>query len=123
VLLSTHIVSDLERVADHIGVIDRGRLVLSARLDELQTRTQRVQVIFPGDSVPAGFRMPGANKLEVSGPVARAITRDLDREHLEGLRRQPGVRVDSFPVSLEELFIDLVGRPTPGDQAPARTIS
>lgn len=122
IVLSTHLVSDLERVADHIGVIDQGRLVLDARLDEVQANTRRVQVIFPGDTVPTGFRIPGASKLEVSGPVARAITREPDREFLEGLRRKPGVRVDTFPVSLEELFIELVGRAPSDDGASTTTM-
>jgi ABC-2 type transport system ATP-binding protein len=40
VLLSTHIVGDLERMADSIGIIDRGRLVLSVRLDDLLNQTK-----------------------------------------------------------------------------------
>ncbi|MBI2928507.1 MAG: ABC transporter ATP-binding protein [Verrucomicrobia bacterium] len=120
VLLSTHNISDLERLAEHIGIIDRGRLVLSARLDELQASTRRVQVIFPGDSVPVGFNLPGANRVEVSGPVARAITRATDPVYLDALRRKPGVRVDTFPVGLEELFIELVGhRPAEGQAGKA----
>src|SRR5205814_6812751 len=46
VLLSTHAIGDLERVADHIGVIDAGRMALSARLEDLLNETKRVQVIF-----------------------------------------------------------------------------
>lgn len=121
VLLSTHMISDLERVADHVGLIERGRLVLSARLDELQASTRRVQVVFLGGSVPEGFKIPGASKVEVSGPVARAITRPTDFEFLETLRRKPGVRVDTFPLSLEELFLELAGRAPDG--APGATIS
>src|ERR1041385_5947371 len=55
VLLSTHIIGDLERVADHIGVIDSGRMAMSERLEDLLNRTKRVQVIFDGEQPPAHF--------------------------------------------------------------------
>jgi ABC-type multidrug transport system ATPase subunit len=35
VLLSTHILADLERLADHIGFMDRGRMLLSGPLDDI----------------------------------------------------------------------------------------
>src|SRR5205823_8873353 len=46
VLLSTHNVSDLERVGEYVGVIHGGRMALSVRLEDLLSHTRRVQVIF-----------------------------------------------------------------------------
>src|ERR1051326_8249234 len=44
VLLSTHIIEDIERIADHVGIVDSGRMALAARLEDLLNRTRRVQV-------------------------------------------------------------------------------
>ena len=59
ILFSTHIISDLERVAERVGVLEKGRLVLNRPLDELQGCFRRVQVIFPGESAPPRFSIPG----------------------------------------------------------------
>lgn len=110
VVFSTHIISDLERIADHVGFLDRGRLLISSRLDELQSESKRVQIIFPGDGPPSNFAIPGTLRSETSGPVMTAITRLADSEYLESLRRSPGLRVQIFPLGLEEIFIELLGR-------------
>ncbi len=112
ILFSTHIISDIERIADHVGIMDKGKLVTSARLDELQSTTKRVQVVFEGDTPPPGFRVPGAVRSEVSGPVVSAVVR-LEREDaLDEVRRIPGARVNVFPLGLEDMFIELFGAKT-----------
>jgi ABC-2 type transport system ATP-binding protein len=107
ILFSTHIISDLERVAEWIGVLERGRLVMNRRLDELHSSFRRVQVIFPGEAPPPQFRIHGATKCVVSGPVVSGVTEFFDAEHIEALKRWPGVRVQVFPLSLEEIFIEI----------------
>jgi ABC-2 type transport system ATP-binding protein len=109
VLFSTHILSDLERVADHVGIMDRGHLVASSRLEEIQTATKRVQVIFDGTAPPEGFAIPGAMRSQAEGPVVTAIVRMASENQLDGIRRIPGARVNVFPLGLEEIFIELFG--------------
>jgi ABC-2 type transport system ATP-binding protein len=109
VLFSTHILSDLERVADHVGIMDRGRLVTASRLDAIQGETKRVQVIFEGAAPPPGFRVPGAIRSEAEGPVVTAVVRLANDAQLDEVRRIPGARVNVFPLNLEEIFIELFG--------------
>ena len=111
VLFSTHILSDLERIAEYVGIMDRGRLVASGRLEDFQSKTKRVQVIFDNVSRP-GFTMPvipGTIRSHVEGPVLTAVVRLESESQLDEARRIPGVRVNVFPVGLEEMFIDLFG--------------
>lgn len=110
VVFSTHIISDLERIADQVGILDRGRLRLSRSLDDLKSTFRRVQVIFPGESPPPQFSIPGAVRTCVSGPVVTGVTDAFDGEHIDALRRWPGVRVQIFPIGLEEIFIEVVGK-------------
>lgn len=121
VLFSTHIITDLERVAEYVGIMDRGRLLSSSRLEDLQGATRRVQVIFEGDGPPAGFVVPGAVRTRTDGPVVTALVRLASESQLDDLRRLPGVRVTVFPVGLEEMFIELLGAPEPGK--PAEVLS
>jgi ABC-2 type transport system ATP-binding protein len=115
VLFSTHIISDLERIAEVIGIMDRGRLLISAQLDELQSSMRRIQIIFPGDSPPRNFTLPGSLRCETSGAVFTAIARLPDTQHLDSLRRLPGVRVQVFPLGLEDIFIEMLERERMGE--------
>lgn len=111
VLLSTHVVGDLERMADHIGIMDHGRLALSSRLEDLLNHVKRVQVIFEGEEVPAEFAVPGALRTGRSGAVCNAIVRWSSDGELEALRQTANARVQVFPIGLEEIFLELFGKP------------
>jgi len=121
VLLSTHLIEDLERVADHVGVIDSGRMALSERLEDLLNRTKRVQVIFDDAEPPAHFAVPGAVQTHQAGPVVNAIVQWADRGELNALRDSTGARVQVFPMGLEEIFIELFGRGARNGTDPARS--
>lgn len=110
VVFSTHIISDLERIAERIGILDRGRLILNEPLDELQATFRRVQVIFPGEAPPPHFAIPGTERCHVSGAVVTGVAQLGDGDTLESVRRWPGVRVQVFPLALEEIFIEAAGR-------------
>ncbi len=109
VLFSTHIISDLERIAEHVGIMDRGRIVTGAPLEELQRTTKRVQVIFDAAGPPEGFSIPGALRSETAGPVVTAVARLQSDTQLDAVRAIPGVRVNVFPLGLEDMFIEILG--------------
>jgi ABC-2 type transport system ATP-binding protein len=66
ILLSTHLCADLERVADRVAVLQRGRIVRDAGIDELKERVKRVRV---------AVEVPLPKDLGLSGILSR---RDLD---------------------------------------------
>ncbi len=106
VLLSTHLLSDVERLATHVGVMDHGRIVGTGAVDDWQRTMRRVQAVFPGVSVPEQVEVPGALRSQRLGPVLTAIARVADDAQLDGLRAWPDVRVNVFPLTLEELFVE-----------------
>jgi len=109
VLLSTHILADLERIATRIGFLAAGRLVRESDLDDLKERYRRVQVIFGEGGPPAGFRLPGAVRQRTEGAVVSGVVELGDPAELESLRRIPGARVSEFSLGLEDLTIELLG--------------
>jgi ABC-2 type transport system ATP-binding protein len=108
VLFSTHILGDLERVADHIGVLSNGRVSLSGRLEDLLGTMKRVQLIFEEEPSPA-LAIPGALRIHACGTVVTAIVRWNIGGELELLRRSVDARVQVFPLGLEEIFLELFG--------------
>ena len=57
----------------------------------------------------AAFAIPGAVRCRRSGPVVNAVVRLADGSELDTLRGWAGHRVQVFPISLEEIFIELFG--------------
>lgn len=82
VLLSTHILADVERVCDMIGIIRKGRMVIEARREDLLERY--ALPIFEveaddgfGDWPESVRQMPFVESLTISGRSARVLVRDM----------------------------------------------
>ncbi len=70
VFLSSHVLGEVQRVADRVAVIREGRLISEGRVDALRhTARQRIEVWFD-DPVPQAEleRLPGLGDLAVDGP-------------------------------------------------------
>jgi ABC-2 type transport system ATP-binding protein len=107
ILLSTHLLGDLERLASHVGMMEHGRIVAEGPVEEWKRTMRRVQVVFPGATAPPGVEIPGALRTQILGPVITAVARVTEDTQMDALRGLPGVRVNEFPLSLEELFVEL----------------
>ena len=106
VLLSTHAMADVERVASHVAVMQHGRVVASGAVEDWQRTMRRVQVVVPGDEVPSDLEVPGTLRARRLGPVLTVVARVSDDAQLDPLRSRPGVRVNVFPMSMEEWFVE-----------------
>jgi ABC-2 type transport system ATP-binding protein len=106
VLLSSHILAEVEALADRVSIIRAGRIVESGTLAELRhlTRTSvTAELAAPPDGL---LELPGVHNLEVDGTRVRL---QVDTASLDGVLRQlsaVGVRsLVSQPPTLEELFL------------------
>jgi ABC-2 type transport system ATP-binding protein len=106
VLLSSHILAEVEALADRVSIIRAGRIVESGTLADLRhlTRTSiQAELAAPPDGLLA---LPGVHDLEVDGTRVRL---QVDAEQIDAvLRRLTSVGVRSLvsqPPTLEELFL------------------
>lgn len=106
VLLSSHILAEVEALCDRVSIIRRGRTVESGTLSELRhlTRTSiAVETIRPPTGLEA---MAGVHDLGCNGTRARF---DVDTAHLDTVMRalaELGVRsLTSSPPTLEDIFL------------------
>ena len=70
ILFSTHITSDLERVAQRVAILGDGKIRFHGELDELKDRVKRLRITSRHD-LPASFAVPGALRCEVAGCTPR----------------------------------------------------
>ncbi|MFB9554475.1 ABC transporter ATP-binding protein [Streptomyces roseoviridis] len=106
VLLSSHILSEVETLCDRVSIIRKGRTVESGTLSELRHLT-RTSVTAELAGPPNGLaRLPGVHDLDVQGNRVRL---QVDTHQLDAVLRSltaSGVRsLTSTPPTLEELFL------------------
>ncbi|MCB9896607.1 MAG: ABC transporter ATP-binding protein [Planctomycetes bacterium] len=109
VLLSTHLVHDLERLADRVAILDAGRTLRVDDVEGFARSLVRLQVVFP-DDVPRDFEIPGAETTRREGCVAVGVV-DVVRAggRLAELEARRDLRVTRFALGLEDVFVELVG--------------
>jgi ABC-2 type transport system ATP-binding protein len=106
VLFSTHITSDLERVADRVAILADGRLRFHGELDELKDRVKRLRITARQD-LPASFAVPGALRCEVAGVHATVSVADFNDRLVADMRRTWDAEVSVYDLNLEEIFVEM----------------
>ena len=123
VFMSTHILNDVERVCDRVGILDHGRLIAEAPMDELLASHARPILELdpePGqdaavDALVATVRAQAwALDVRVEHGLVRVFVSDADRAAIEMLPLvvATGVRLGRFErvrPTLEDVFLALVG--------------
>jgi len=108
VFLSSHQLADVDQIADHIAVIDRGRAVVSGSLDDIRERYRRIQLVFDGDAPEITFRAPGVLRSRRTGRVLVVLaTAGADLIVSEARAFSP-TSVDVAPLTLKEIFLESV---------------
>jgi ABC-2 type transport system ATP-binding protein len=119
VFLSSHVLPEVQHVADRVALIRGGRLVLVAGVDELRARAlARVEVTFAALPPAAAFAdLIGVREL---GRHDRTVLFSLQGEAdglIKALARQHVVAVDSHEADLEDIFLSLYRGEEAGDAA------
>lgn len=106
VLFSTHITSDLERVADRVAILQDGRIGYYDQLDELKDSVKRLR-IRAGSELPASFAVAGALRCEVSGRDALVAVPSAEAPLLAELKSTWNADVTVEDLSLEDIFLEM----------------
>ena len=104
VLISSHNLADLERFADHIGILQRGKMILEGRTDEIVERF-RLADFFTNDSRVVKNRN-GLTILKREDNRWRALL-DQNTDAYSWLQSQGAQQISLTPMTLEDLFVAL----------------
>jgi ABC-2 type transport system ATP-binding protein len=121
ILLSSHGIAEVERVASHVGFMAEGKLLLAASIEELRKRIVRVRLRFDGP-VPDASLLGEVLEFESSGRLWQAVLQDPHRAALEEMRQHESIHdLEESSLNLEEMYTALLARfHRPEEARPSR---
>lgn len=108
VFFSSHQISEVEQVADHVLMIDRGKLVLDLSMDDVLEGYRHVQAVFSEPVEERDLRLPGIEKVHMSGRMVSLVTSSNLESITEHLRMLRASNVNVLPISLKDIFLEKV---------------
>ena len=110
ILISSHQIAEVERVASHVAFLAGGRLLWSGTLDELRQRIIRVKLRYesqPPEPATLGIVL----QRNGTGKLLQAIIQDPNRDAVAALRQTEGIsEVEECTLGLEEVYAALLGQ-------------
>ena len=116
VIFSSHLLDEVERMSDHVTMIQQGRVTLSGALDDVRRDYQRSRVRFAEhfEQPPA---IDTALAMEGGGRSWSVIHSGSPEQFLKSVRDRGGEVVESRDATLEEIFLARAGRGRPQAEA------
>lgn len=105
IFLSSHHLSEVERIADWVGIIEGGKLRLEAKLDDIRAEYRRIQAT--GGNLPT-TKNARVISAAVDGANYEYIVTQNAEEFTAGLRSQGATVLSVAPLNLGEVFLQLV---------------
>ncbi len=108
IFFSSHQLTEVEQIADHVSIIDHGKAIVGDSLDDLKARYRRLHIVFEKELTAPVRWVDGVEHLrQDSRSVSILASRNVE-ELVEQARSIPGASVEQFPVTLKEIFLEHV---------------
>lgn len=112
VFVSSHLLTEVEQICDRVAIIDRGKLVLAGRVDEVLAEASRPSLLVGVEDLSsgAGVLQRAGLAVEVDGAYLRVAIPATDAAKVTKLLADAGLYLNELrpeSVSLEELFLSI----------------
>lgn len=104
VVYASHLIQDIERIADRVVVLDEGRVTLGGTIDELRDRIRRAHAVFP-ESPPRDTALPGAFVIQATGRALTIVAEAPNGSLEKALREMGATAVEVETLDLEEILV------------------
>ncbi|GIJ48077.1 ABC transporter [Virgisporangium aliadipatigenens] len=115
VFLSSHVLSEVEAVADRVAMLSQGRLLVTEAVDKLKSRAQRrIDLIFDTDPPEEPLRaVPEVRSCTVAGRAVHLMVEGSTARLLQVAAPHRVVSVVTHEPDLEEIFVNYYSREVP----------
>ena len=109
VLVSSHNLRELEDVCDHVGMMNRGKVLVERSLADLQENIVKLQAVWRAGELPVLPRELEVLHTSHVGRVYTYIVRGTAAAVTERMEQYQPLMLEALPLSLEEIFIYELG--------------
>jgi len=107
VFISSHILPEVEKICDRVGIIKEGHLIVVEHVQSLKAKAmRRAEVVFAEEVNREEFAsLPGVNDLQVEGKTLRCLLKGEPNAFIRALARHNVISLRVQDASLEEIFL------------------
>jgi ABC-2 type transport system ATP-binding protein len=108
VFFSSHQIAEVERVADHVCILENGCLLMDASLDQLRQSYRRIDMVFASVPPERDFHISGVERIQTNGREMRVFASRNAEAIIARARDFDAVSVEVAPVGLRDIFLETV---------------
>lgn len=105
ILFCSHILGDVERIADRIGILAGGKLAADCSLEELKKRIKKLRLIF-AEKAPAELHLTEVINQQSSGREMIITAANMNEQKMAVIKTFKPESCEEIPMSLEDIFIE-----------------
>jgi len=105
ILLSSHITSDVERIADTIGILKDGTIQVERPIEDLKDSVKRLRIVPRDGVIPEGINIPNLLDMKKEPNFIMATVHDYSEDVKHTLEANYKVNIDVFDLNLEDIFL------------------
>jgi ABC-2 type transport system ATP-binding protein len=108
IFFSSHRIAEVDQIADHVAIIDRGRTIVNGPLEDLRENYRRIQFVFDGEAPQPAFRALGIVRVRREGRVLEVLSSAGTEQILNEVRALSPVSVTVVSVALKDIYLEAV---------------
>ncbi len=109
IFISSHNLSDLERICDGVAIINQGEVKYSNSIENMKNKIKKLQVAFIADAPEDIDKWEEIIKVNKVGRVYHLITKDYNEELMDKLKKLRVHFIEELDLSLEDMFLYTLG--------------
>ena len=108
IFFSSHQIADVERIADHVCILEKGQLVVDAPMDEIRQSYRQIRMVFEAMPPEHEFQIPGVEAVRTAGHQMTVFASCNAEGVIERARDFQATSIETAPVGLRDVFLQTV---------------
>jgi ABC-type multidrug transport system ATPase subunit len=109
ILISSHILSDVEKVIDHVIIMKNGHIIQDKGFDDLRDQYLRIRLTSLGTSLPENMPFDRVLSCERNNGQAVLILENPQLSKIKNQAESLNCRIDFHPLPLEDIYKIVIG--------------
>lgn len=116
IVISSHHLSELERICDDVVILDKGEVSYQNTLENMKKKIKKIQLAFDAPIYEEDLTIKGIYKITRVGRVFTIITDDYGPDFINELNKFKPLFIEEIDLSLEDIFIYKVDEGDPYEE-------